>query len=153
MNPNKPISNPMLCGTMELMKAEDTPEHRKMFLDELVRARFLSPVVVTPAPLPDETGRLKLTADHKVQFPMLSTKEGHKFFVAFTDMEELKKASPENSQHTFVLTFDDYAGMLLRKDEEGNLPPALGFVINPLGNNVMVSREMAAKLIASRIKN
>lgn len=151
MNPNRPITNPMLCGTIELMKAEDTPEHRKMFLDELIRARFLSPVIVTPTPVPDETGRMKITAEHKVQFPMISTKEGHKFFLAFTDLEELKKAHPDKDQQTFILSFDDYAGMLLRKDKDGNLPPALGFVINPMSSNVMVSREMVAKVIASRM--
>ena len=29
------------------------------------------------------------------------------------------------------MNFDDYAGMLLRKDAQGNISPALGFVINP----------------------
>lgn len=151
MNPNRPVTNPMLCGTIELMKAEDTPEHRKMFLDELIRAHFLSPVIVTPTPVPDETGRMKITAEHKVQFPMISTKEGHKFFLAFTDLEELKKGHPDKDQQTFILSFDDYAGMLLRKDKDGNLPPALGFVINPMSSNVVVSREMVAKVIASRM--
>ena len=28
---NKSVSNPMLMGAIELMKAEDTPEHRNMF--------------------------------------------------------------------------------------------------------------------------
>ena len=32
---NKPVSNPMMVGSIELLKAEDTPEHRQMFLDEL----------------------------------------------------------------------------------------------------------------------
>ena len=31
---NKPVSNPMMVGSIELLKAEDTPEHRQMFLDE-----------------------------------------------------------------------------------------------------------------------
>ena len=32
---NKPVSNPMMVGSIELLKAEDTPEHRQMFLDEM----------------------------------------------------------------------------------------------------------------------
>ena len=31
---NKPVSNPMMVGSIELLKAEDTPEHRQMFLEE-----------------------------------------------------------------------------------------------------------------------
>ena len=45
---NKPVSNPMMVGSIELLKAEDTPEHRQMFLDELQKAKFLSPVVIDP---------------------------------------------------------------------------------------------------------
>ena len=55
---NKPVSNPMMVGSIELLKAEDTPEHRQMFLDELQKAKFLSPVVIDPVPVPDENGRV-----------------------------------------------------------------------------------------------
>ena len=27
---NKPVSNPMMVGSIELLKAEDTPEHRQI---------------------------------------------------------------------------------------------------------------------------
>ena len=43
---NKPVSNPMMVGSIELLKAEDTPEHRQMFLEELQKAKFLAPVVI-----------------------------------------------------------------------------------------------------------
>ena len=151
MDPNKIFSNPMLCGTIELMKAENTPEHRKMFIDEMIRGRYLSPVVITPTPTPDAQGRFKITAEHKVQFPMLSTKDDQKFFMAFTDYDEFKKWNPAENQQTFAMTFYNYAEMLLRKDKDGNLPPALGFVINPLSSNVMVSRELVSQIVASRV--
>ena len=32
---NKPVSNPMMVGSIELLKAEDSPEHSQMFLDVL----------------------------------------------------------------------------------------------------------------------
>lgn len=128
---NKPVSNPMMVGSIELLKAEDTPEHRQLFLDELQKAKFLSPVVIDPVPQPDEKGQVKIARDSKVQFPMLSTEDGRKFFMAFTDWIELKKWKDEENQQTFAMNFDDYAGMLLRKDAQGNISPALGFVINP----------------------
>ena len=117
---NKPVSNPMMVGSIELLKAEDTPEHRQMFLDELQKAKFLSPVVIDPVPVPDENGRVTIARDAKVQFPMLSTEDGRKFFMAFTDWTELKRWRDEENQQTFAMNFDDYAGMLLRKDAQGN---------------------------------
>ena len=148
---NKPVSNPMMVGSIELLKAEDTPEHRQMFLDELQRAKFLSPVVIDPVPVPDENGRVTIARDAKVQFPMLSTEDGRKFFMAFTDWTELKKWRDEENQQTFAMNFDDYAGMLLRKDAQGNISPALGFVINPFGGNIVVTREMVASMIAAKL--
>ena len=120
---NKPVSNPMMVGSIELLKAEDTPEHRQMFLDELQKAKFLSPVVIDPVPVPDENGRVTIARDAKVQFPMLSTEDGRKFFMAFTDWTELKRWRDEENQQTFAMNFDDYAGMLLRK---GQYQPGAG---------------------------
>ena len=149
---NKPVSNPMMVGSIELLKAEDTPEHRQMFLDELQKAKFLSPGVIDPVPVPDENGRVTIARDAKVQFPMLSTEDGRKFFMAFTDWTELKRWRDEENQQTFAMNFDDYAGMLLRKDAQGNISPALGFVINPFGGNIVVTREMVASMIAAKLK-
>ena len=92
---NKPVSNPMMVGSIELLKAEDTPEHRQMFLEELQKAKFLAPVVIDPVPQPDEKGQVRIPRDAKVQFPMLSTEDGRKFFMAFTDWMELKKWKDE----------------------------------------------------------
>ena len=149
---NKPVSNPMMVGSIELLKAEDTPEHRQMFLDELQKAKFLSPVVIDPVPVPDENGRVTIARDAKVQFPMLSTEDGRKFFMAFTDWTELKRWRDEENQQTFAMNVADYAGMLLRKDAQGNISPALGFVINPFGGNIVVTREMVASMIAAKLK-
>ena len=35
----------MLVGCIQLMKAEDTPEHRSMFVEELVKASFQAPEI------------------------------------------------------------------------------------------------------------
>ena len=60
---NKPVSNPMMVGSIELLKAEDTPEHRQMFLEELQKAKFLAPVVIDPVPQPDEKGQVRIPRD------------------------------------------------------------------------------------------
>ena len=85
---NKSVSNPMLAGSIELVKAEDTPEHRNMFVTELTKAVLLSPVIVDPAPEEDDQGNYKPAPGSKVQFPMLSAPDGKRFFMAFTDRRE-----------------------------------------------------------------
>lgn len=149
---NKTVSNPMLVGCIELMKAEDTPEHRNMFVTELTKASFQSPAIIDPEPAADEEGNLTVAPGSRVQFPMLVAPDGKKFFMGFTDAIEYRKWVEKNKEMpTFSLKFDDYANMLLRRDAQGNESPALGFVINPMGANVVVPKEMAAGVIAARV--
>lgn len=148
----KPISNPMLVGAIELLKAENTPEHQKLFTEEMLKAKYLAPVIIDPVPVPDEKGLVKIPRDARIQFPMLTTKDGKHFMMAFTDWEELHKWKDEPNQQTFALSFDDYARMLLKKGPEGQTSSALGFVINPFGGNIVVTNQMVAGLIAQRLK-
>ncbi len=148
---NKPVSNPMLVGSIELMKAEDTPAHRNMFVGELAKASFLSPAIIEPAPVEDSEGKLTVAPNSKVQFPMLNTPDGAKFFMAFTDEAEYQKWQEKNQKFPFFsLTLDDYAAMILRRDAKGNICPALGMVVNPFGANIIVPREMLAGMMSAK---
>ena len=72
---NKSVSNPMLMGAIELMRAEDTPDHRNMFVGELAKATFLSPAIIEPAPVENAEGKLAIAPGSKVQLPMLTGAE------------------------------------------------------------------------------
>lgn len=150
---NKSVSNPMLVGAIELMKAEDTPEHRNMFMEEVMKASFLSPSIIEPEPQEDAEGKLAIAPGSKVQFPMLSTADGTRFFMAFTDESEYSKWVEKTPKRlpVFALNFDDYAAMVLRRDPQGNICPALGVVINPYGANIILPREMLAGIMSSRM--
>lgn len=151
---NKSVSNPMLVGAIELLKAEPSPEHHKMVSDEIVKAYFLAPAKVMEMPEPNAEGEIQFTQgeQHQIRFPMLTAPEGKRFFMAFTDESELQKWPGTKEHQKFSMTFEDYAGLLLRKDSQGNFSPAAGFVINPFGANLIVPREMVAQYIADRIK-
>lgn len=133
----KPVTNPMLVGAMELLKAENTPEHRKLVMEEILHARFLSPVIVDPVPVPDENGVSKITPDSKIQLPMLNASDGKHYFMAYTDMGELQKWNKEPGQQIFGFTFKDYVGMMASANGTSN-----GVVVNPFGNNLIISKEM-----------
>ena len=148
---NKPVSNPMLVGALELMKAEDTPAHRNMFMGELTKASFLTPAIIEPAPTEDAEGKLVLAPNSKVQFPMLNTPDGAKFFMAFTDAAEYENWQEKNQKFPFfALKLEEYAAMILRRDPKGNLCPALGMVVNPFGANIILPREMLAGMMTAK---
>lgn len=149
---NKTVSNPMLVGCIELMKEEDTPEHRNMFATELAKASFQAPAIIDPEPVADEEGNLTVRPGSRVQFPMLLTPDGKKFFMGFTDPGEYRKWVEKNEEMPiFSLKFEDYANMVLRRDAQGNECPALGVVINPMGANVIIPKEMIAGMMAARV--
>ena len=149
---NQSVSNPMLVGCLELLKAEDTPGHRNMFVEELVKAQLLSPSIIEPAPVEGAEGKLTIAPGSKVQFPMLNAPDGKRFFMAFTDSQEYGTWKEKSGQALpfFALKFQDYAGMLFAKDSNGNMSQAAGFVINPLGANILVPKEMVAGILAAR---
>lgn len=151
MKQNNQLANPMLLGAIELMKAENTDENRKLFVDELMKAHFLAPVEITPAPQINEDGMAMIAPDSEIQCPMLNTKSGVQYYMAFTDWNELKKWQNTNKQQTFMFRFEDYAGMLLSKDKDGNPSPAAGFVIDPFGSNVVIHKEMAMKYMEAKM--
>lgn len=148
---NKSVSNPMLVGSIELMKDEDTPGHRNMFMGELAKAELLSPAIIDPEPK-EEGEKLTIAPGSKVQFPMLTAPDGKKFFMGFTDAWEYDKWKEKNPDFpTFALKLEDYASMLFRKDAEGNVCPALGLVVNPFGANIVLPKEMIAGLMAAKM--
>ena len=58
---NKSVSNPMLVGMIELMKADPTQDHKKMFVEEMMKAKYLTPAVIEPKPKKDGNGGAKLS--------------------------------------------------------------------------------------------
>ena len=59
---------------------------------------------------------------------------------AFTCWEELRKLCGPKNQQTLVLTFDDYAAMVLRDNR------AAGFVVDPFGSCLSFDRAMMEHL-------
>lgn len=149
---NRPVSNPMLVGCIELMKAEDTLEHREMFVQELQKSNLQAPAIISPEPVKSMDGNLLFAQGSKVEFPMLQAPNGARFFMGFTDPVEYRKWAERNKDLPFFsLRFEDYVNMLYNKDSQGNESTALGIVINPLGANVVVPREMLAGIVARRV--
>ncbi|MCM1326522.1 MAG: SseB family protein [Bacteroidales bacterium] len=147
MDIKKPITNPMLVGAMELLNAENTPEHRKIFFEEVVKAVFLAPVVIDPPPVADGQGMFRIPPESRVQFPLLKAPDGKQFFMAYTDWDELQKWNNQDNQQTFGLKLTDYADMVFKRNESGEMNPVAGVVINPYGGNMALTKEMIAGIL------
>lgn len=143
---NKPVSNPMLVGAIEVMKADPSPEHKNLFINEMMKAKFMAPAIIDPAPEAGADGQMKLEPGSKIQFPMLTAPDGKNYFMAFTDKMELKLWKDEEGVPYFALAVDDYAGMTLRQGSQ-----AAGFVINPYGGNIVIAKEMLGALMAAKL--
>lgn len=124
------ITNPDLKRAMELMhKGNHNREEQMVTLQLLLNAQLLAPVSVT-----QDKG------EAQVHFQLLSTQDDRTFFPAFTDLDELKKCFDKPDQQTLVLTFADYARMIL-KDKS-----AQGLVVNALGNSLTLEQGLVEYL-------
>lgn len=147
MEYNKSVSNPMLVGAIELVNAEPTKEHNKMVSRELVKAEFLSPATVIPAP---PEGSTKLIPGCKVSLPFLLAPDGKQFFMAYTDMSELEKWPEADGKNTVAMTFDDYVAMMCKTEDEGK-GGVDGFIVNPFGARLVVPKELAKQFIIAKL--
>lgn len=141
MEHNAEFDNRALLTAVERMNREQSRQSREAVLDMVISsARFLSPVsILTP-----EEAALTGGAGAAVQFQLLPNQEGQPFFPAFTSWEELRKLCGPKNQQTLLLSFDDYAAMILR-DNRG-----AGFVIDPFGCCLSFDRAMVEHLVGRK---
>ena len=131
------LDNRALLTAAERMGRENTRESREAVLDAVISsAQFLAPVNL----LSPEEGAVD-GGGAAVQFQLLPNQEGQPFFPAFTSWEELRRLCGPKNQQTLLLSFDDYAAMILR-DGRG-----AGFVIDPFGCCLSFDRVMVAHLV------
>ena len=136
------LDNQVLLSAVERMGRENSRESREAVLDLVISsARFLAPVEIDPPPEAGEEGQGRLGAGTSIQFQLLSNQAGQPYFPAFTSWEELRRLCGPKNQQTLVLSFDDYAGMILQ-DGRG-----AGFVIDPFGACLSFDRTMVEHLV------
>lgn len=132
---NAPVTNPVLKQAMaQLHKGEHTREQQMVTLQFLLQAQLLAPAAITPG-----------KTNTQIQFQLITTPDGRAFFPAFTDAQELKKGFPGAGQQTVVLTFADYARMILRDKA------AVGLVVDPFGDSLTLEQQLVEFLEQVRL--
>lgn len=138
------IINPALMLAVSRMREHDTPENRNRMLMEAMNARYLVPFSVALKQGTEQEE--KRTAENtRMSFPMVKTKDGTAFFVAFSDAGEMAKGKEDSKPSAMVMSFDDLAGMVERAGTQAD-----GFVLNPSTTNLVFRKKMIQDLISLR---
>jgi len=141
MNNIVKISNPMLVGAMALLKKKNSPENRKLFVDELLHAKLLAPVMISPAPEVDENGKRTLAKDSKMTFPMMKSNDEKRFFTVFTDLNEMRQIKADGYLTVIPVSFKSMGGIMAASGEGCS-----GIAINPYGESIVLNRKYVEEI-------
>ena len=141
------IINEELKTAIKMLAEENNAKNQSDLIHILRKSKLLIPVKLSPTAKRDDQGNYILTKKHKVTFATVKNYQDSihpdwKYFIAFSDNEEMKKWTENKPYDAFVADFNDYAVMLLK-------PEAVckGFVINPCGGNVCFETDVIKKII------
>ena len=138
---DRPIENPRLKGLLRFAAGNPTEEIMNLVYEEIaMNTRFLSVMMLSEEPETNEDGTAKFKEGSVMQLPQLTAPNGAKFQPAFTDWQELEKWEDMKQPKTLLLTFDDYAALVLKN------PEIQGVVINPFSENMMMERKILEHL-------
>lgn len=118
-------------------------ERQQMFDQEMFRAKYMTPVMITPEPEKDEEGNVKLAEGSQIAMQILpvKNKDMKGVMMAFTDAKELQKWEKASEMHTLSMTMQDFIGNVLKD------PKLAGVAINPFGANVLIPRERMEMMV------
>lgn len=133
---NTEVKNPTLIEAMRQMRRNDNEKTRGEFAAALMESRMLSPII-TQTKI-DENG-----PSTRVKFEELRSDRGGNYYMAFTDMDEYGKWNDDATHnHALIMTMQDFGHILLRTPSD-----AKGFVINPYGENITISKKVLLSLL------
>ena len=138
------LDNKGLVELIEKMKEEKTQELQNKVVSEVLKSRFLCPVVIPDAP--HGNGKIQITKDTKIQFSIIKTTDDKNFLIAFTSDEEVHKWQKEQTQQSIIYTFEDYAKIVVGNDHLD------GFIIDPHGVNLVFTQNLIEQIKSSVVR-
>ncbi|MBQ8984162.1 MAG: SseB family protein [Lachnospiraceae bacterium] len=138
------IINPALMLAISRMKEHNNQDTQNKMVEEALNARFLVPCEMKFAP-GTEHEQKRTPANTFPNINLIKTTEGKLYFMAFTDMGELKKWQDKDGQNVLIMSFDDVAGLALNPKSNTE-----GFVINPSTTNVVFQNQLIATILHNR---
>ena len=138
------LGNEKLVKAMEDLKANENKETQAALIEQVISAKFFAPVEVIDAdgnPIQGH-GRLAVPKDAKFNFKLIQNVKGEQYFTVFTDINEYLKWNKGPKVNTIIVVFPQRAQLAAQKSDS-----IKGFVINPMGQNIVFSQDAIANLI------
>ncbi|MDO4267790.1 MAG: SseB family protein [Eubacteriales bacterium] len=131
------IRNEKLVQAMQAMVRHEDMHTRSVMVTELMRSRLLSPIL-------RETVLLESSGPStRIKFEDIENTDGDRYYLAFTDMDEYSKWNEDGTHdQALIMTMEDFGNLLIR-----NVNDLKGFVINPYGENVSISKKLLLSLL------
>ena len=134
------VKNPELIEAMNAMLRHNTEKTWGHMAAALMEARLLSPIERQTV-LTEKEG-----PSTRIRFEHIQNAQGEKYYLAFTDMNEYAKWNEdEKHNQALIMTMEDFGNILIR-----NLNDLEGFVINPYGENVSISKSLLLSLLKQK---
>ncbi|MCD8221933.1 MAG: SseB family protein [Clostridiales bacterium] len=134
------VRNPQLVMAMRAVNNSNTASSRSRMAAELMNARLLSPIQ-SETVLMEKSG-----PSHRIRFEDITNTSGEKYYLAFTDMEEYDKWNQDGTHdRALIMTMEDFGHILIRTVND-----LKGFVINPCGENISISKDLLLSLLKQR---
>lgn len=142
------IQNTELVEAINEMRKDFNPQTQNKVLNLVLRSTFLIPCVVSKDTqlIADENNHVHFDEKPQLKFLLVTHKEKGTYFPVFTDGEEMSRFKSEESFQGFAMKFPDLA-MLTEQTPNVN-----GFVINPLDQNLPISKDLLANIKQTLIK-
>ncbi|MBQ7971902.1 MAG: enhanced serine sensitivity protein SseB [Lachnospiraceae bacterium] len=143
MDKIKLINSREVVEAIDKMRKNNNAQTQGAAIALITQAKYLAPVTLDP-PMPKSekttNALVQLPPETKVRFHMIENDKQERFFLAFTSYEELAKWNSDDSVNAVIVTFDDIANMILKGYDDDKMK---GFVIDPFGSNMVLSKEFA----------
>lgn len=123
MENNNPYRNDSLVVAIRDIRENENPENQNRFINELITAKFLVPVKTENEDVSSEGKRV-------IGFSSLTNHDGDNFFMAYTDVENLKKWDKLEDKKVVQMDYYQIIEITLKPDANYS-----GFVINPFSDN------------------
>ena len=143
---SSPITNPELVESMRAMIKSSTPESQNQCLDLIRKAHFLSPATISPPP--EKTGAYdqydpeSLPGETKLYLHTIRNRQREQFLPVFTDWPELEKWANHHRLRAVISDWDELCRLVTDARSPYN-----GFVINPMGENVIFAKRTLIRLL------
>lgn len=132
------LKNEELVAAMNAIKQNENKETQTAFVTTAVKSKYFTPVDVINAdgtPLTGN-GKMEIPKDAKFNFKLVTNSKGEQYFPLFTDISEFQKWNKNEKINTIVVVFPQMADLVSKK------PEVSGFVINPMSQNLIFTREI-----------